>query len=159
MKKAGIICLLFAFHFAAAAQASTQAGTSSDEAQVKEAVSKMIDGWRNNDADALEKLWASDYTFANPSGVSLNKSQRLQMLRSGRVKVEDYTIDLEKIRIYGDAAVVTYRSTVKRQSEGHEVESEQHLVLTVLIKQNGQWLAVAQQSTPVTAMPVRMLNK
>lgn len=159
MKKAGIICLLFAVHLAAAAPASTQTGTSADEAQVKEAVGKMVDGWRNNDADALEKLWAVDYTFTNPSGVSLNRSQRLQMLRSGRVKVEDYAVDLEKIRIYGDAAVVTYRSTVKRQSEGQEIESEQHLVLTVLIKQNGQWLAVAQQSTPVTAMLVRKLNK
>jgi uncharacterized protein (TIGR02246 family) len=129
--------------------------TSTEEKDVHAAVEKMTSAWGNNDADSLEKLWSDDYTFGNPSGIFLTKAQRLSMLRSGRVKVENYSVDAEKVRIYGDTAIVTYRSTVKRQAEGREIESEQHQVLVVLVKIEGAWRAVAQQSTPVLVAPKR----
>ncbi len=123
----------------------------SDEQNVRDAVERMTTAWGNNDAETLDKLWSDDYTFTNPSGIFLTKAKRLSMMRSGRVKVETYAVDQENVRIYGDTAVVTYRSTVKRQAEGREIGSEQHRVLTVLVKQNGVWRAIAQQSTPVLA--------
>ena len=149
---------IFLFVICAFAAAQDSRRSSSEEQNAKLAVDKMIAAWGHNDADALERLWAGDYTFTNPSGIALTKSQRLGMLRSGRVKVEDYSVDNEKVRIYGQTAVVTYRSVVRRQAEGREIASEQHLVLTVLVKQDGVWRAVAQQSTPVLVTPNREPN-
>ena len=147
-----ITVVLLAIALFAAAQ-DTASKTPPDEQSVRDAVERMTHAWGNNDPGPLEKLWSDDYTFTNPFGIFLTKSQRLKMMRSGVVKVEEYSIDQEHVRIYGEAAVVTYRSVERRLANGREIPSEHHLVLTVLIKKDGVWRAVAQQSTPVLVRP------
>ena len=63
-------------------------------------------------------------------------------------KIETYKRDDEKIRVYGDTAVVTYRSTVQAQRNGQGISSQRR-VITVLVKRDGYWQAVAQQSTTI----------
>lgn len=133
--------------------AATQDAASADEQAVKATEEKIEAAWAHNDADTLEQLWSDDYTFTNPSGIFLTKAQRLGMMRSGKVKVQSYSTDDEKIRIYGDTAVVTYRSTVQRQANGQEIGREQHRVMVLLVRKNGVWRAVAQQSTPILVAP------
>ena len=70
------------------------------------------------------------------------------MLRSGELKIETYKRDDEKIRVYGDTAVVTYRSTVQAQRNAQDISSQRR-VITVLVKREGRWQAVAQQSTSI----------
>src|SRR6185312_8427445 len=84
----------------------TKDSVSADEQAVKATEERIESAWAHNDADTLEQLWSDDYTFTNPSGIFLNKPQRLGMMRSGKVKVQSYSVDDEKIRVYGDTAVV-----------------------------------------------------
>jgi hypothetical protein len=74
-----------------------------------------------NDADAFDRLSTADYTFVNPAGKVWNKKQYLELIRSGTLKVESYTRDEESIRLYGNAAVVIYRSTPKGTFKGQEL--------------------------------------
>ena len=115
--------------------------------QVEDAIAIATD---HNDANALDALWAPDYVFVNPFGIVMTKAQRLDLFRSGRMKLESYSRDQETIRVYGTTAVVIYRSTVRGQ-RGTEDISSQRRVTTVLLKRGGHWSAVSQQSTTISA--------
>jgi uncharacterized protein (TIGR02246 family) len=121
---------------------------TSEENAIREIENKFAAAYSKNDADALEALWASDYTFVNPAGQVWTKAQRLAAIRSGEVKIESYSRDDETIRVYGSSAIVTYRSTVKAQRNGKDISSNRR-VITVLVKKDGQWQAMAQQSTTI----------
>lgn len=131
-------------------QATDQKAPSAtnEENAVREVEEKFAAAYANNDANALEGLWADDYVFVNPAGQVWTKAQRLAALRSGELTIESYTRDDERIRIYGTTAVVTYRSHVKAQRNGHDISSDRR-VITVLVKRDGRWQAVAQQSTTI----------
>jgi uncharacterized protein (TIGR02246 family) len=126
----------------------TTSSPNPDEESVRKIEDQFAAAYAKNDADTLTRLWADDYTFVNPAGQVLTKAQRLAMLRSGELKIESYSRDEESIRIYGDTAVVTYRSTVHAQRNGNDISSQRR-VITVLVKRDGRWQAVAQQSTTI----------
>ena len=118
----------------------------------QEAVHKVVDeivaAIDRNDADAFDRLSTADYTFVNPAGKVWNKTQYLELIRSGTLKVESYTRDEESIRLYGDTAVVIYRSTPHGTFKGQAL-SDQRRVTTILVKQDGRWLTAGRQSTPI----------
>jgi uncharacterized protein (TIGR02246 family) len=111
------------------------------EDQIEEATGK-------NNADALSKLWASDYVFVNPAGQLLTGAQRRQMFRSGEMREESYKRDQESIRIYGTTAVVFYRGTFAAAPNDTGVSSQRR-VTSVLVRRNGHWQAVSQQSSRI----------
>lgn len=127
---------------------SESSRSSRDERAVRQVEDEITAALGRNDADALDRLWASDYTFVNRVGAVLTKAQRLASLRSGDLKYESYSRDEENIRVYGSTAVVTYRSTVRGQHGGHDIGSQRR-VTSVLMKRKGRWRVVAQQSTSI----------
>lgn len=114
--------------------------------QLEDAIASATD---RNDVKALDGLWADDYIFVNPFGIVMTKAQRLDLLRTGHLKVESYSRDEETIRVYGNTAVVIYRSTVRGQRGSEDISSRRR-VTTVLLKRGGRWQAVSQQSTTIT---------
>ena len=147
-----VTCYLLAFAFASIglAQPETSSGPSlkAEEEAVHKAVDEIVAAIDRNDADAFDRLSTADYTFVNPAGKVWNKKQYLELIRSGTLKVESYTRDEESIRLYGNAAVVLYRSTPKGTFKGQELVSQRR-VTTILIKQDGRWLTAGRQSTPI----------
>ena len=134
-----------------AQEGNKQAVTKSKGATAQELENRFreyADALTKKDLQTLDKIWAADYTFVNPAGQVLTKAQRLAMLRSGELKIEGYSRDEENIRVYGTTAVVTYRSSVKAQRNGTDISSQRR-VITVLVKRDGRWQAVAQQSTAI----------
>lgn len=117
-----------------------------DERVIRELEDAIANATDHNDANALDTLWASDYIFVNPFGIVMTKAQRLELFRSGRMKLESYSRDQETIRVYGTTAVVIYRSTVRGQRDTRDISSQRR-VTTVLLKRGGRWQAVSQQST------------
>jgi len=101
-----------------------------------------------NDAAALERIYADDWTFVSPFGALVTKEQRLAALRSGNLKYESVSRDEMNIRIYGNTAVAVALQTSKAQSGGQDV-SGQYRVTIVLAKKGGRWQIVAQQATRV----------
>ncbi len=131
-----------------AVHGATPAGAAADEQAIRQVEDEITAALGRNDADALTKLWAPEYTFVNPAGALLTRDQRLALLRSGELKIEKYTRDDESIHVYGTTAVDTYRSTVGAQRNGQDISSSRR-VITVLVKRDGRWQAVAQQSTVI----------
>jgi uncharacterized protein (TIGR02246 family) len=127
---------------------SATPNAAGEEQAVRHVEDQITEALAHNDADALSKLWAPEYMFINPAGIVIAGPQRLAMLRSGELKVDTYTRDDESIHVYGTTAVVMYRSTVGAQRNGQDISSRRR-VMTVLVKRDGRWQVVAQQSTAI----------
>jgi len=54
------------------------------------------------------------------------------------------------VRVYGETAVVTYRSTDKGMYKDMDI-SGQYRWTDVFVKQGGQWRIVSTQGTPIVA--------
>ncbi len=67
---------------------------------------------------------------------------------SGSFKYESRTISDLNVRVYGDTAILTGRSTQKG-SEGGKDYSGDYRFTRVYAKQDGRWLTVALQATRI----------
>ena len=152
--------LLIAIAFSAAACRPTQArpgdsGPGADDtAVVRHIEEEVAAATERNDADALAPYLAPDFIFVNPAGLLRTKDQFLNGFRNGRLRNTSYKVDDMQVRIFGAAAVVIYRSTVAGTA-GMQSMAPQRWRTTMLIKRDGRWLIVAQQSTPILPPPPR----
>jgi ketosteroid isomerase-like protein len=146
---------LFLFMACLALGQATQNTTSkaADEAAVQKVMEEFTIAMDHADVAALDRLWSVDYVWVNIGGRVLTKQQRLDLDRTGKMKTESYAVDEQMIRMYGTTAIVIYRSTVKGQYSGKDVPPQRR-VTTVLLKQDGHWQIVSQQSTEIYHPPV-----
>ncbi|HXT16524.1 MAG TPA: nuclear transport factor 2 family protein [Gemmatimonadaceae bacterium] len=145
-------CALAACALAACAHhVSVRADVSSDEAAVRQLEERVAAATGANDPDALEPLLAADFTFVNPVGLLITKQQFLDNFRTGRLQNSKYDVSEMAVRMYGDAAVVTYRSDVAGPAGSQQISNKRRRT-TMLVKRDGRWLIVAQQSTPILDM-------
>lgn len=97
----------------------------------------------------FERLLADDFTHTNQSGIFRTKAQWLANHKPGQSPYIAYGVDDMNIRVYGDTAVVTARTTPKgRDSKGNSITG-QYRYLRVWAKRDGQWRAVAFQGTRI----------
>jgi ketosteroid isomerase-like protein len=94
------------------------------------------------DADALEKLWADDMEVAVPKMPVLTKADALKFARSGRMKFLSYRTSDIRVRVYGDAAVVTGRLQRTRSMNGQEISDDWRFTKTY-VREAGQWRVVS----------------
>ena len=53
-----------------------------------------------------------------------------------------------KVRLYGDTAIVTYRSNAKGEDQQGEIDF-QRSVTRVFLRRDGRWQQVHSQATPI----------
>jgi ketosteroid isomerase-like protein len=131
------------------AAAQDNATASRDAAAVKEI--KQLEEARNQailrgDAAALERMTADDYTFITLKGELRTKADIVKGFSSGSFKYQSRSISDLKIRVYGEAAIVTGRS-VQEGTENGKDYSGNYRFTRVYVKQNGAWKTVALQTT------------
>jgi ketosteroid isomerase-like protein len=101
-----------------------------------------------NDAEAIGRFMADDWTIIGPDGSMMDKSNFLGVIKSGTLTHEVMEFDDMKVRVYGDVAVVTSRSTSKGKFKG-QAFSELERSSDVFVKQKGQWKCVLTQLTRI----------
>ena len=95
----------------------------------------------DNDARAIGRYMADDWTIIGSDGSLGDKPTFLGLVRSGALSHDVMTSDDLSIRIYGDTAVVTARGVSGGKYQGqpfHEVERS----TSVFVRQEGQWRCV-----------------
>jgi ketosteroid isomerase-like protein len=122
-----------------------------DAKTVEETLLQMERAWTDallkNDPAALEKVLAPDWVGVGASGTN-TQAQYVADLKSGALKMESQTVGEMKVRIFGDAAVVTGSEDEKSTFQG--IDTSGHYVWTdVYAKRKGRWQAVASQLTLV----------
>ncbi len=131
-------------------QAATKAKDESKAVkEVKQVLRQIQEASVRMDKAALERLLADDFTFANSVGVASVKRQHIEAFAPDRFKLDSIVTDEEKVRVYGNTAVVTSSSSeTKAQVDGRDVSGKVRSLM-VLVKRDGRWQLVAQQNTPI----------
>jgi len=125
---------------------SISATGQSVEDQIKKMETDRAAAVVKGDVDALDKVTSDDYTLITAAGQVSDKAQMISNFKSGQSKITMDDITDMKVRVYGDAAVVTGKVTVKGMLGGKDVTGTQ-LFTRVYVKKGGRWMSVALQQT------------
>ena len=101
-----------------------------------------------SDASVFDRYAADDFIFTDPGGSLGHKAAMIASMKAGDFKFESSKIDSMKVQVYGNTAVVTYRTTDKGKIKDFDI-SGQYRWTDVFVKQNDRWLLVAGQGTPI----------
>jgi len=110
--------------------------------------SERIQAQIHADATALDRIYAPDFIGVGPSGTVRTKPQVISDFKSGELKFQAITTDEVQVRIYGNTAVETGRSTMNGQDKGKAVPRDNRFT-RVWVKQQGHWRLVLNHYSPL----------
>jgi ketosteroid isomerase-like protein len=119
--------------------------------KVEQALMQMERDWTDAglkaDVTTLGRILADDWAAQGTLGAT-TKAETLADIKSGTQKLESITLGEMKVRVFGDAAVVTGSDDEKSSYKGKDTSG--HYVWTdVFVKQQGKLQAVASHGTLV----------
>ena len=94
-----------------------------------------------NDAEAIGRFMADDWTIIGPDGSVCDKATFLGLVRSGRLSHDVMESDEMTVRVYGDAAVVTARGVSGGLYQGQAFRVVERSTC-VFVRQEGKWRCV-----------------
>jgi uncharacterized protein (TIGR02246 family) len=125
-------------------------GVSRSEQQVMALNRAWAEAITKEDAAILNRLFADDVIVTSGSGEVRDKAQELKDLTPGSTPDPDFastrrfTTENVRVRVYGDAAVVTGLAKWGFKYKGQNVNQERRYT-HMYVKQRGRWRIVAQQ--------------
>jgi len=138
-------CLVFG-------QAKPSNAAPSRNSSVEQALIKLEedgnDAALKGDTAFFDRMLADDFVNTDPGGTVSGKEQGMADLKSGVAKIASLVNDDYKVRVYGKAAVVTYRSTVKAIYKGEDI-SGQYRWTDTWIKHGRTWQCVASHGSKI----------
>jgi uncharacterized protein (TIGR02246 family) len=157
MNRALVPTLLFMLVACAAGGPSTQPDdaeakqTSGSEQEIRALEARLNKAIIRADRELFDRVFAEDFTHTNHSGVFRTKAQWMANHKpDAKSPYESFDSDDLAVRVYGDTAVVTGRSTPRGKTAAGEPITGQFRFLRVWVKRQGQWKAVAFQGTRIT---------
>ena len=98
----------------------------------------------------LDTLVHEQLLYTHSSGVTDTKVSWLQSMQSGRVKYKSAKCSEQKVRLFGDTALITGRAHIEAEIAG-EPKTLKLLFLNAWTHTPQGWQFVAWQSTPLPA--------
>src|SRR5215472_5079148 len=133
--------------------AQKQNARGDHQTRVEEVIKKLdnerIQAQIQADATALDRIYAADFIGVGPSGTVRTKPQVISDFTSGDLKFQSITTDDVQVRVYGNTAVETGRSTMIGQDKGQTVPRDTRFT-RVWVKQQGSWRLVANHYSAQT---------
>ena len=99
------------------------------------------------DAASIDRIMADDY-ICIVDGSVFTKAQYIEYVKSSKEEILSLVIDEWKVGVYGDAAVVMGRTTMKMQSAGKEMTDQVRFTDT-WVKRAGRWQCVAAHNSTI----------
>jgi len=133
------------------AQTSAQQTSESAEHAEQELITlenEWADAWVKRDVAFFDRIMADDYTWTSPWGEVLTKAHNLALVKSGEDVIKSWVLADIEVRVYGDAAVVSGRDTIKETYKGEDVSSQNRWTHT-WVKRAGRWQCVAAHSSEI----------
>jgi ketosteroid isomerase-like protein len=134
----------------AIALAQGTAATFRDADDIRE-LTRLESVWNDahlhGDADALDRIWAEDFTVTVPNMPVMTRADALGVFRTKRLSFQHYESSDLGFRIYGDAALVTGRLRRTRSMNDRTVEDDWRFT-KVYVRRGDQWKVVAFHASP-----------
>jgi ketosteroid isomerase-like protein len=135
-----------------AGNTNATASTAAGEAGVRAALTRLETAIASNDVAALDALYTDDYSFVTPTGEILTKEQRLAGFRDGSTKLESFRFDYERIRMYGQSAIVNADAIVKGTERGRD-NSGMYAATIMFVETPSGWRVTSGQSSAAMGLP------
>lgn len=136
------------------AVAQNPSGQKPDAANAEEAVRQQdeqrIRAQIAADTVALQRIYADDFLGIGPTGVVRSKAQVIADFASHELTYQSITTADVRLRIYGNTAVETGRSTMIGRDKGRAVPRDNRFTRVWVVKE-GRWQLVANHYSPMTA--------
>lgn len=147
MKHLLTLCLLFtaSLLYAQSAVSTSAVSTSADEKAVIETEKQRFDAQVKKDYAVLEKVLADDLLYAHSNGGTDGKVSYIQSIRDGKSKYDAIETQEQKVRVYGNTAVVNGICLIKASNNGEAINTRLRYT-DVYVKKGGQWQMVTWQS-------------
>lgn len=97
------------------------------------------------DMSALEALVHDELIYTHSSGLVDGKASWLESMRSGKTRYKSVKRSDEKVRLYGETALVTGRADIEAEIGG-QARSLKLRYLNAWVKSGGTWKFAAWQS-------------
>ena len=102
------------------------------------------------DMETLRRLHADDFEMVNPGGQAVSKPEYLNGLGAGFIEYRLWEPESAiEVRVYGDGAVLRYRSHVEMAVQGEAQPRQSFWQTDVYEKRDGRWQAVWSQATRI----------
>jgi ketosteroid isomerase-like protein len=123
--------------------------TSTERVSAEQELIKLENRWNDaivkHDWAFFDQILADDYISTDFDGNVGTKADFLEFLRSGESVIASSIVDDMKVRIYGDTAVVTGRTTtVNEQYQGKDLSGQYRWTDTWVKDSLGRWRCVAE---------------
>jgi ketosteroid isomerase-like protein len=123
-------------------------GSVQTEQEIRRLESRLREAALSGATAVLNDLLADDYTNTDAYGVIRFKSQVIADVESGNSSFEAIGLDDINVNLYGDAAVLTAKRTVRGRAAGRDPNG-QFRQIRVFAKRQGRWQAVMLQVTRI----------
>jgi len=99
------------------------------------------------DVERAKQLHTDDFQLINPLGGALSKEQYLGGIGSGQIRYLYWEPGPIAVRLYGDAAVLRYRSEIEIVVQGRHIERQQYWHTDLYERHGAQWQVVWSHAT------------
>jgi len=128
---------------------------NSDENEVRAIELEWGDAFERRDFATLDRIMADEYILTDPLGNVRDKAESLAALETNQILFESTKSDNVHVRINGDTAVVTGRSTFRGRYRGWSMAGK-YQYTDVLVKRSGSWQAVSSHITALGTGTLRL---
>jgi len=109
--------------------------------------SKMAQAWVQRDAQTLEQILADDYTLAGTGDALIGKGQYLAGIANPEFRTMSAIVADLRIRVYGDAAVVSGRATYRGWSKKRGRYVRRFRFTDTFVRPGSTWKCVATHAS------------
>jgi ketosteroid isomerase-like protein len=126
---------------------TSQSGEKDDVAALLQLENDMAQAWVRRDAQALVRTLADDYTLSGTGDRLIDKEEYVAGLANPEFRTTSAMVDDLRIRIYGDAAVVTGRAVYRGWYKKGGKYVRRFRFTDTFIRRDGAWKCVATHAS------------
>jgi ketosteroid isomerase-like protein len=119
--------------------------------EVEQHIRQLNDDWvkavMRRDGETLKRIMADDFFFTYPLEGD-DKTQFIDDVTSGDLKIEHISREQVNVRVFGSTAVLSARDSATWLYHGHQL-SGHYKVILIYSKREGEWQLCAVQACPM----------
>jgi ketosteroid isomerase-like protein len=108
--------------------------------QIRQQELQLNDALSALDVETIDKIWADDFLFVNPSGRVTNKAQRMAGLKPAHPSIQPIVsaIDDIQLRVFGTSAVAIVKTTWRGSVDAKPI-ADSYVATHERIRSGARW--------------------